>query len=228
VLLRRVSQIVLAAVAIGAAVVVLRHVRRHATGHRVAGGVLMSDAGSYDILTRVLYGSRNRSIGSDIASTVSPDARILEVGSGPGHLSVRLAADHGLDVIGLDLDPAMVERAQANATRSSADGGRRPRFVVGDVAALPFDDASFDLVSTFSMHHWSEPQAGLNEIARVLRPGGRALIWDFKPGFWLFHAHAPDPEELVRTGPLRVISVRPWRWPWRLSLARRLELARPT
>jgi ubiquinone/menaquinone biosynthesis C-methylase UbiE len=54
---------------------------------------------------------------------------------------------------------------------------------VGDVAALAFPDRSFDLVvSTLSMHHWADPAAGLAEIGRALRPGARALIWDFRPG----------------------------------------------
>jgi len=185
----------------------------------------MPDAGAYDRQSRILFGSLFASIASNIAEAGSPGSRVLEVGCGPGHLSVRMAGEHGLDVTGLDLDPAMVARAGANAKHSFVPG-RRPMFVVGDVAALPFDNASFDLVvSTFSMHHWSDPLAGLTEIERVLRPGGRALIWDLKASFWLFHAHAPDPAEVVHASPLRVISVRPWRWPWRLTLSQRLELA---
>jgi ubiquinone/menaquinone biosynthesis C-methylase UbiE len=98
-------------------------------------------------------------------------------------------------------------------------------FVAGDVAALPFDDASFDLVvSTFSMHHWSDPAAGLREIHGV--PGGRTLIWDLKAGLWLFHIHAPDPAEQVAASPLRMVIARPWRWPWALTFSQRLELAR--
>jgi SAM-dependent methyltransferase len=52
-------------------------------------------------------------------------------------------------------------------------------------ASLPFPDGSFNLVvSTLSMHHRALPTAGLAEIGRVLRPGGRALIWDFRPDAW--------------------------------------------
>ena len=55
------------------------------------------------------------------AAVAAPDgARVLEVGCGPGHLSIRLARHHGLDVTGLDLDPAMVERARVNAGRPVA------------------------------------------------------------------------------------------------------------
>jgi SAM-dependent methyltransferase len=92
---------------------------------------------------------------------------------------------------------------------------------------MPFGDGSFDLVvSTLSMHHWAEPTAGMTEIGRVLRPGGRALIWDARPGVWPRHGRPPDPVEHARGSALRVVSARPWRWPWRFELTRRTELVR--
>jgi SAM-dependent methyltransferase len=223
---RRASQIALAALAVAAAGTVARRLGGHAAGRHVPGGILMPDAGAYDAHSARLFAGLFRGIASDIAEVAPPDARILEVGCGPGHLSVRLARHHDFDVVGLDLDPAMIERASANAKRVGAHG-RQPTFIVGDVAKLPFDDTSFDLVvSTFSMHHWSDPNAGLNEIARVLRADGKALIWDLKPGFRLFHAHAPDPVEQVRGSALAIVSARRWRWPWRFTLSQRLELTR--
>jgi ubiquinone/menaquinone biosynthesis C-methylase UbiE len=75
------------------------------------------------------------------------------------------------------------------------------------------------------MHHWSDPRAGLAEIARVLRPGGKALVWDFRPGMVPLHRHVPDPVELARASPLRVVRATPWRWPWRFRLMLRIELA---
>jgi SAM-dependent methyltransferase len=206
---------------------VLRHFRGAATGHRVAGGVLIGNAGAYDALSRLLFGSFFEPIAADIAAVAPAGARVLEVGCGPGHLALRLARQHGLDVTGLDLDPAMIERARANADRAGDGDGRRPAFYVGDVAALPFADGAFDLVvSTLSLHHWADPTAGLAEIGRVLRPGGRALIWDFRPGHQPFHAHLPDPVEHTRGSPLRVVGATPWRWPWRFTLTQRLELVR--
>jgi ubiquinone/menaquinone biosynthesis C-methylase UbiE len=152
---------------------------------------------------------------------------VLEVGCGPGHLSILLACDHGMDVTAIDLDPAMIERGHANADRAGHGDARQPSFLVGDVASLPFADESFDLVvSTLSMHHWAEPPAGLREIARVLRPGARALIWDFRRGFIPLHAGMPDPLEHTHASPLRLLSTRPWRWPWRLKLIQRIELMR--
>jgi SAM-dependent methyltransferase len=217
---------ILIAAVIGMTAILLRRVRAHVAGRHVPGGILISDPRAYDVHARRLFGSFYRGVASDVAATAPPRAAVLEVGCGPGHLSIDLAR-HGLTVTGLDLDPAMIERARSNAEGDAPTMGPGPTFVLGDVAALPFEDASFDLVvSTLSMHHWSEPTAGLAEIARVLRPGGRALIWDLRPGFRLIHAHVPDPSDLIRAAPMRIVSLVSWRWPWRLSFSRRLELAR--
>lgn len=219
----------LAAVAVGglAAFAVVRHFRGGAGGHQVQGGIVMGDANAYDAQTGFLLRSFYRSIASDVASAASGDALVLEVGCGPGRLSIGLAGDHGLDVTGLDLDPAMVERARLNADGRPDGASRRLSFVVGDVAALPFPDQSFDLVvSTLSMHHWADPTAGLTEIARVLRSSGRALIWDLRAGIVPFHRHAPDPVERAHGSPLHIVSTTPWAWPWKLKLTQRIELAR--
>jgi SAM-dependent methyltransferase len=213
------------------AVAVLRHGRRAARGHTVAGGILIGHAGVYDTLTRRLLGPLYRRIAADVAAVAPAGAQVLEVGCGPGHLSIRLAR-HRFAVTGLDLDPAMITRARANADRPGNRDQRRPSFLVGDVAALAFPNRSFDLVvSTLSMHHWADPTAGLAEIGRVLRPGGRALVWDLRPGvrphlFGPRHAHIPDPVEHTRGAPLRVVKATPWPWPWRFQLTQRIELAR--
>jgi ubiquinone/menaquinone biosynthesis C-methylase UbiE len=211
---------------------VVRHGRGAARGHKVPGGILIGDAAVYDRLSRRLLGPFYGRIAADVAAVAPDGARVLEVGCGPGHLSIRLARQHGLEVTGLDLDPAMIQRARANADRLGNGDGRRPEFLVGDVAALAFPDQSFDLViSTLSMHHWADPTAGLAEIGRVLRPGGRALVWDFRLGvrphpFGPRHAHLPDPVQHTHGTPLRVLTATPWRWPWRFALVQRIELMR--
>jgi ubiquinone/menaquinone biosynthesis C-methylase UbiE len=229
--------ILLGAVAAAAAVVaVVRHGRGAARGREEEGGILINDAAAYDAMSRLFFGSFFGPIAADVtavASATAPQgARVLEVGCGPGHLSIRLARRHGLDVTGLDLDPAMIGRARANAERAG-EGFERlppgclPSFIVGDVASMPFPDETFDLaVSTMSMHHWADPAAGLAEISRVLRPGARALVWDFRPGYVPLHGDLPDPVEHTRGTPLRAVSATPWRWPWRFRLTQRIELAR--
>jgi len=220
----------LGAVASAAAVVaVLRHGRSAAKGRKVAGGILIGDAVAYDEMSRLVLGSLFRSVAADVAAVAeatAPDgARVLEVGCGPGHLSIRLARQHGLDMTGLDLDPAMIERARANAVRAGDGNERRPSFLVGDVASIPFPEGSFDLVvSTLSMHHWANPTAGLTEIDRVLRPGARALVWDFRQGFLPFHARLPDSVEHTHGAPLRLVSATPGHWPWGFNLIQRIEL----
>ena len=202
-------------------------VRRHTHGDEgleTPGGIVMGDASRYDSLSGVFLGSFYDSVAADVAAAAPPTGRVLDVGCGPGHLANRLARDHNLEVTGLDLDPAMIERARANAERA-VSAERRPTFVVGGVAALPFPDASFDLVvSTLSMHHWADATAGQAEIGRVLRPGGRALIWDIRAGVVPLHRHQPDPLDKVAGSPLRLASATPWRWPWRLSFTQRIEL----
>jgi SAM-dependent methyltransferase len=228
---RRRRFVLLLAAATGA-VAVVRHGRGATMGRRVPGGILIGDAGLYDTLSRILLGPFLGRIAADLAAVAPDGAKVLEVGCGPGHLSIRLARQHGLEVTGLDLDPAMISRARANAARQGNGDQRRPSFLVGDVASLAFPDRSFDLVvSTLSMHHWADPSAGLAEIGRVLRPGGRALVWDLRPGvrphpFGPRHAHMPDPVEHLQGAPLQLVTATPWRWPWRFALTQRTELTR--
>jgi SAM-dependent methyltransferase len=216
--------------AAAAAVAALRHGRHTTPGHRVPGGILIGNAVLYDTLSRLLLSPFIKRIAADVAAVAPAGAQVLEVGCGPGHLSIRLARHHRLEVTGLDLDPAMIARARANTDRPGPGDQRRPEFLVGDVAALAFPDRSFDLVlSTLSMHHWADPAAGLAEIGRVLRPGARALVWDFRPGvrphpFGPRHADLPDPVQHARGTRLRVVNTTPWPWPWRFTLTQRIEL----
>ncbi len=196
------------------AAALLLHRRAGTIGQSVAGGVLVGDAAAYDRLTGWLLGSFYDGIAADIAATAPPGASVLDVGCGPGHLTRRLAA-LGLDATGIDLDPAMIERATARG------GGR---YLTADVASLPFTDGAFDLaVSTLSMHHWADAHAGITEIGRVVRPDGRLLVWDLRRGAPL-HAHAPDPTEAVHGAPLDLVGARAWHWPGPLSFVQRIEL----
>ncbi len=113
------------------------------------------------------------------ASHAAPTgARVLDVGCGPGRL-VRLLAQRRQDlrVDGLDVTPQMVDHARAALARAGlAD---RTGVVVGDATAMPFPDASFDVVtSTMSLHHWSPVASAVREVLRVLRPGGSAFLYD--------------------------------------------------
>jgi SAM-dependent methyltransferase len=222
---RRAWLIPLVVAASGVASGVIRHSRR-SMGRQVPGGILVGNAASYDALAhRLLLRSLFDGVAADIARVAPEGARVLEVGCGPGRLSILLERRHRFRVTGLDIDPEMIELARANADWAS-DGGT-PSFVVGNVSALSFPDESFDLVvSTLSMHHWADPSTALNEIGRVLRPNGRALVWDLRGGFVPLHGRLPDPASHTAGTTLTLARSTAWRWPWRLSLLRRIELVR--
>ncbi|MGW0177785.1 methyltransferase domain-containing protein [Nocardia sp. NPDC003345] len=103
--------------------------------------------------------------------------RVLDVGSGTGSEVVDLAARVGPDgaAVGVDPNPAMLAVARERA----AAAGVRCRFVEGDVYRLPFDGETFDAVRCERVYqHLDDPDAATDEIARVLRPGGRVLLVD--------------------------------------------------
>ena len=106
------------------------------------------------------------------------DGALLDVGAGPGWLLIRLHAKcPAMRLVGMDISSAMIVQARKNVAASDAAG--RIEMQVGSAEKLPFADASFDLiVSSGSAHHWKDAAGGLNEMHRVLRPGGRVLIYD--------------------------------------------------
>jgi ubiquinone/menaquinone biosynthesis C-methylase UbiE len=131
------------------------------------------------IFARPLY----RRVAADVVDAGLPaGGKVLDVGTGPGTLPLLIAAQSPhLSVSGVDLSAEMIDRATAAAEIRATPGASPISFQIADVADLPFDDRSVDLVvSTISMHHWADPAAGLREIVRVLRLGGRAWIYDFR------------------------------------------------
>ena len=131
----------------------------------------------YDLVARRLLRPVYRRLAADIAGTAPSGAAVLDVGTGPGVLLVELARRRpDLSLTGIDLSADMV----GAATRNLRPFGDRATARVADVADLPFPDGSFDLVvSSFSSHHWDDPAAAVPHLARVLRPGGRLVIYDF-------------------------------------------------
>jgi ubiquinone/menaquinone biosynthesis C-methylase UbiE len=142
-----------------------------------------------------------------------PGGKVLEVGSGPGRLAVRLAREApGMTLTGVDISDAMVERAARRAAGAGITG--RVRFEVGDVAALPLSDGEFDgVVSTLSLHHWSDPASGLAEIHRVLKPGGEARIYDLAHWLWLPARGGDRLAQLAAASPFGEGRVEVVRWP---------------
>jgi SAM-dependent methyltransferase len=101
------------------------------------------------------------------------DERALDVGTGTGPLALALAP-LVREVVGLDLVPQMLEHA-----RWGAEGVPNVTFVEGDVAHLPFEPQSFDLVcSCRTIHHVPWPEIAIAEMTRVARTGGHLLVVD--------------------------------------------------
>jgi ubiquinone/menaquinone biosynthesis C-methylase UbiE len=109
------------------------------------------------------------------AARPAPDDRLLDVACGPG-LVVCAFAPHVRAATGIDVTPAMLERAR----KLAADKGlANVAWRHGDVYALPYEDASFTIVTTrFSFHHFLDPAAVLREMVRVCAPGGRIVVVD--------------------------------------------------
>ena len=172
----------------------------------------LPSAGMYDALVSSALEGFYARVAEETASAF-PRGRVLEVGSGPGHLAVQLAQRApDLEIIGVDISEAMVERASRKAQEAVLAG--RVSFVVGDVGTLPFDDGQFEaVVSTLSMHHWPDPSRGLAEIYRVLKPGGGARIYDL--AHWLWRpAHGESRiSRLAAASPFGGEEVEVVRWP---------------
>jgi SAM-dependent methyltransferase len=119
---------------------------------------------------------------------------VLDAGCGTGSLAALVAAD-GHRVCGVDLAPRMVERARAKL----AGAGLRGRFVVGDAAAPPFREGSFDvLLCRHVVWTLPEPERALRAWVRLLRPGGRLVLVE---GRWR-GAGQPVAPYVAGAGPL--------------------------
>src|SRR5216683_3022003 len=103
------------------------------------------------------------------------EALAIDVACGPGTFTRPFAPRVGR-AVGVDLTPAMIEKARAEAERA---GITNIEFVCGNIYALPFADGVAGIVACgYAFHHMLEPARALMEMARVLRPGGRVAIAD--------------------------------------------------
>jgi ubiquinone/menaquinone biosynthesis C-methylase UbiE len=126
---------------------------------------------------RITKGDRGYAALADaIAGRARPGARVLEVAPGPGYLAIELAR-RGLVTSGVDISRTFVRIANDNAR---AAGVSIP-FREGNAAALPYPDASFDVVvCRAAFKNFTDPLGALNETHRVLAPGGQASIIDLR------------------------------------------------
>jgi demethylmenaquinone methyltransferase/2-methoxy-6-polyprenyl-1,4-benzoquinol methylase len=143
---------------------------------RYVRGLFATIADRYDLITRLLSYGQDRRWKRRLVAMAAPASglRALDLATGTGDIAFALTAA-GADVVGLDVTPRMIELARAKA------GGRlSPRFLVGDMLALPFPAHTFDLVTTgYGLRNVPDLALAIDEIRRVLKPGGRVLSLDF-------------------------------------------------
>ncbi|MFO7618232.1 MAG: methyltransferase domain-containing protein [Thermoplasmata archaeon] len=109
---------------------------------------------------------------------LSPDYRVLDVGTGTGAIIPYIASKLGAGkVTGIDFSKAMVERANARIRKLGLS--EKAEAVVGDVTALQYPDGHFDAaLATFAFTSFPEPEKAMREVARVLKPGARFSVLD--------------------------------------------------
>lgn len=118
-----------------------------------------------------------RSLAARLSKEISPGSRILEVAPGPGYLSIELAKRGQYEVTGLDISKSFVEIARKNAAGESVCVDFRR----GNASAMPFEDNAFDfVVCRAAFKNFTQPLEAINEMFRVLKPGGRAMIIDLR------------------------------------------------
>ena len=123
----------------------------------------------YDVMNRVMTAGLDRSRRRlAVEAVIQPGDRVLDACCGTGDLAVAAEREGGI-VTGLDFSPRMLERARRKSETVT--------WIEGDLLELPFEDGSFDAATVgFGVRNVADLEAGLAELQRVLRPGGRLAI----------------------------------------------------
>lgn len=150
-------------------------------------------AGDYGLIARGLQKSAEAFLDR---MSIEPGTDVLDVACGTGQLAIP-AARIGANVTGIDLAEEWIEQGRARA----ADEGLDVRFDVGDAEAMPYPDASFDVVlSMIGVMFAPRPELATAELLRVCRPGGRIILGNWAPEgfvgdfFRTVGGHVPPPD----------------------------------
>lgn len=112
-----------------------------------------------------------------VAAALRAGARVLEVAPGPGYLAIEIARRGDFRVSGLDVSHTFVRIARENARSAGVDVDFRQ----GNASAMPYADGSFEaIVCRSAFKNFTDPLGALDEMHRVLGPGGRAWIYDLR------------------------------------------------
>jgi ubiquinone/menaquinone biosynthesis C-methylase UbiE len=148
-----------------------------------------------------------------VAHRMLPGSRVLEVAPGPGYCAIELARSGRYPVTGLDISQSFVRMARENAQKA----GVAVDFRLGNASAMPFADGSFEFVMcSAAFKNFTDPLGALNEIYRVLTPGGQASIFDLRKD-----ASLKDIETEVHDMRLSAMNALLTRWTFRTVLLKR-------
>jgi ubiquinone/menaquinone biosynthesis C-methylase UbiE len=152
-----------------------------------------------------------------IAERLSRGANVLEVAPGPGFFALQLAKLGDFRITGLDISQTLVDIAKKNA----ADAGIQVDFHLGNASAMPFAENCFDFVyCSAAFKNFSRPVEALNEMHRVLRPAGEAVIMDLRKD-----APLDEIDRYVKQSGRSPIDAWMTRWTFRHVLLRRAYAA---
>ncbi len=148
-------------------------------------------AGRYDLMNRVMTGGRDiawrkLTVKQTLTGYAPGTAKVLDLATGTGDLAIALAEGGAGEVVGADIAEPMLREAAfkvvGRAERPGTVAGVPVSWVVADGLSLPFADGEFDaLTVAFGLRNMPDYDAALREMARVLRPGGKALILEMTP-----------------------------------------------
>ncbi|HLF03966.1 MAG TPA: methyltransferase domain-containing protein [Dehalococcoidia bacterium] len=159
-----------------------------ANAPKTAGHVIHSHARWYDLFGRVISFGRDKAIREKLIELAAPapSEKVLDAGCGTGTLAIAIKPLVGAgEVHGIDASPEMIQVSKEKSTKVGSDID----FQVALIEAIPFPDASFDLVtSSLMLHHLPDDlkAKGFLEIRRVLKSGGRFMAMDFA-----MYSHSP-------------------------------------
>lgn len=150
------------------------------TVHDAIQRMHFSHGESYDGHAGKAFRGMYRQVADDVAAAAPPGGMVLDAGCGSGRLALEIARRRAdLRVRGVDLERGMVDVGRRRAEDDKL--GDRVEFTVADLADLPLPENSVDLVvSTASLHHWTDVDAVIASLGRVVRADGRIWIYDLR------------------------------------------------
>jgi ubiquinone/menaquinone biosynthesis C-methylase UbiE len=149
-----------------------------------------------------------------VAACVPEGAEILELAPGPGYLSIELAKLGNYKITGLDISKTFVEIAREKAK----EAGVEIEFRQGDASRMPFEDETFDfIICRAAFKNFSQPITALDEMNRVLKVGGKAVIIDLRGDVSKEALDKHVDEELGLTGINSLLT----KWAFKFSLIKR-------